>query len=133
MDLSSTLLAYHRRAALQRRLSHSSVLWGAGKSEPMIEPPPLADRTTSPLIHGIAFYGGDWTRGVIRNTRSGNGKIRPWTNFPAPNGTYTVHQDCTGAFFDPNGTRANNLVVLDGGKRFFLLSVLPDTITTEEG
>jgi hypothetical protein len=82
---------------------------------------------------GIAFYGGDGTRGLIRNTRSGNGKIRPWTNFPAPNGSYTVHPDCTGAFFDPNGTRANNLVVLDGGKRFFLLSVLPDTITTEEG
>jgi hypothetical protein len=82
---------------------------------------------------GIAFYGGDGTRGLIRNTRSGNGKIRPWTNFPAPNGSYMVHPDCTGAFFDPNGTRANNLVVLDGGKRFFLLSVLPDTITTEEG
>jgi hypothetical protein len=26
-----------------------------------------------------------------------------------------------------------NLVVLDGGKRFFLLSVAPSTITTEEG
>ena len=82
---------------------------------------------------GIAFYGGDGTRGLIRNTRSGNGKIRQWTNFPAPNGTYKVHPDCTGAFFDPNGSRANNLVVLDGGKRFFLLSVLPGTITTEEG
>jgi hypothetical protein len=47
--------------------------------------------------------------------------------------TYKVHQDCTGAFFDANGTKTNNLVVLDGGKRFFLLSVAPETITTEEG
>ena len=53
--------------------------------------------------------------------------------FPRTDGSYKVHPDCTGAFFDPNGTRANNLVVLDGGKRFFLLSVLPGTITTEEG
>jgi hypothetical protein len=30
-------------------------------------------------------------------------------------------------------TVQNNLVVLDGGKRFFLLSVAPGTITTEEG
>ncbi len=49
------------------------------------------------------------------------------------NGTYTVDPDCTGSFFDANGTKSNNLVVLDGGKRFFLLSVAPGTITTEEG
>jgi hypothetical protein len=82
---------------------------------------------------GIAFYGGDGTRSLIRNTRSSNGEIRPWTDYPAPNGTYTVDPDCTGSFFDADGTHSNNVVVLDGGKRFFLLSVAPGTITTEEG
>jgi hypothetical protein len=81
---------------------------------------------------GIAVYGGDGTRGLIRTTRSGNGKIREWTDYPT-NGHYTVDPDCTGSFFEADGTRTNNLVVLDGGRRFFLLSVLPDTITTEEG
>ena len=81
---------------------------------------------------GIAVYGGDGTRGLIRTTRSGNGVIREWTDFPT-NGRYTVDPDCTGAFFETDGTKTNNLVVLDGGRRFFLLSVLPDTITTEEG
>ena len=81
---------------------------------------------------GIAFYSGDGTRGLIRTTRSANGEIRDWTDFPT-NGSYTVDPDCTGSFFDANGTKSNNLVVLDGGKRFSLLSVAPGTITTEEG
>ena len=81
---------------------------------------------------GIAFYGGDGTRGLIRTTRSSNGEIRPWTDYPT-NGSYTVDPDCTGSFFDADGTHSNNVVVLDGGKRFFLLSVAPGTITTEEG
>jgi hypothetical protein len=81
---------------------------------------------------GIAFYSGDGTRGLIRTARSANGDIRPWTDFPT-NGSYTVDPDCTGSFFDADGTHSNDLVVLDGGKRFFLLSVAPETITTEEG
>ena len=82
---------------------------------------------------GIAFYGGDGTRGLIRNTRSTNGEIRPWTDEPVPYGSYTVDPDCTGSIFDPDGTHSNNLVVLDGGKRFFVLSVAPGTIVAEEG
>ena len=82
---------------------------------------------------GVAFYGGDGTRGLIRNTRSTNGVIRPWTDEPAPNGSYTVHPDCTGSFFDPDGTHSNDVVVLDGGKRFFLLSEAPGSIVMEEG
>jgi hypothetical protein len=82
---------------------------------------------------GIAFYGGDGTRGLIRTTRSTNGVIRPWTDEPAPNGTYTVDSDCTGSEFEPDGTQQNNLVVLDGGKRFLLLSVASGTAVTEEG
>jgi hypothetical protein len=81
---------------------------------------------------GIAVYGGDGTRGLIRTTRSANGVIEEWTDYPT-NGHYTVDPDCTGSFFDADGTHSNNIVVLDGGKRFFLLSVAPGTITTEEG
>jgi len=61
-----------------------------------------------------------------------NGDIHDWTDFP-PSGSYTVDPDCTGSFFDADGNKTNNLVVFDGGKRFLLLSVAPDTITTEEG
>ena len=82
---------------------------------------------------GVSTYGGDGTRGDIRNTRSSNGEIRPWTDFPAPNGTYTVDRDCTGSIFDTDGTLSNDIIVVDGGKRFFVLSQAPDTITTEEG
>jgi hypothetical protein len=81
---------------------------------------------------GIDVFNGDGTRGGIRSTRSTNGEIQDWTDFP-PIGTYTIDPDCTGSFFDASGTKTNNVVVLDGGKRFFLLSVAPDTITTEEG
>jgi len=82
---------------------------------------------------GVAFYGGDGMRGFIRITGSVSGEILPWTDQPAPNGTYTVDSDCTGSFFDANGTHSNNVVVLDGGKRFFLLSTDPGTTVMEEG
>jgi hypothetical protein len=81
---------------------------------------------------GIRVFNGDGTRGLIRSTRSTNGEIQDWTDIP-PSGSYTVDPDCTGSFFAADGTKNNNLIVLDGGKRFFLLSVAPDTITTEEG
>jgi hypothetical protein len=81
---------------------------------------------------GIDVFNGDGTRGRIRSTRSTNGEIQDWSDFP-PNGSYTIDSDCTGSFYDANGAKTNNVVVLDGGKRFFLLSVSPDTITTEEG
>jgi hypothetical protein len=81
---------------------------------------------------GIGVFNGDGTRGGIRSTRSTNGDIEDWTNSP-PSGSYTIDPNCTGSFFDADGNKTNNVVVLDGGKRFFLLSVAPDTITTEEG
>jgi hypothetical protein len=81
---------------------------------------------------GILVFNGDGTRGLIRTTRSTNGDIRDWTDEP-PSGTYTVDRDCTGSLFDADGAKTNNFVVFDGGKRFFLLSVAPDTITSEEG
>ena len=82
---------------------------------------------------GISFYSGDGTRGLIRTTRSTNGEIQDWTDQPSPNGSYTVDPDCTGSFFDTNGTKVENVVVFDGGKRYFVFSVAPETITTEEG
>jgi hypothetical protein len=82
---------------------------------------------------GISFYNGDGTRGLIRTTRSTNGEIEDWTDQPSPNGTYTVDSDCTGSFFDTNGTKSENIVVFDGGKRLFVFSVAPNTIVTEEG
>ena len=81
---------------------------------------------------GIEVFNGDGTRGLIRTTRSTNGEIRDWTDEP-PSGSYTVDPDCTGSFFDADGTKTHNLIVLDRGKGYFLLSVAPDTITTEEG
>jgi len=82
---------------------------------------------------GLDVFNGDGTRGIIRSTRSTNGEIQEWTDFPWPSGSYTVHPDCTGSFFAADGTKNNNLIVLDGGKRFSVLSVLPDTIVTSEG
>ena len=82
---------------------------------------------------GVAMYDGDGTRGLIRNTRSTAGEIRPWTDQPAPNGTYTVDPDCTGSFFNADGTHSNDVVVVEGGKRFFVLSEAPGTTVMEEG
>jgi hypothetical protein len=81
---------------------------------------------------GIDVFRGDGMRGGIRTTRSTNGEIEDWTNFP-PSGTYTVDPDCTGSIFDADGNKTQNIIVLDGGRRYFLLSIAPDTITTQEG
>jgi len=82
---------------------------------------------------GINVLNGDGTIGLIRTTRSTNGEILDWTDqpngHPPPNGTYTVDPDCTGTFLN----KLNNLVVLEGGKRYFLLSQAPGTTGTEEG
>ena len=80
---------------------------------------------------GIDVLNGDGTHGIIRSTRSSNGEIQEWPK--RRSGTYTVDKDCTGAFFDADGTKSHNLVVVDGGKRFVLLSVTPETIITAEG
>jgi len=83
---------------------------------------------------GIEVFNGDGTLGLTRFTRSTNGEIQDWSDVPRIAQTsYTVDPDCTGSLFTTDGTKTNNLVVLDGGNRFFLLSVAPDTITTEEG
>jgi hypothetical protein len=79
---------------------------------------------------GIDVFNGDGTRGIIRITRSANGEIQNWTE--RPSGSYKVHADCTGALFNADGIKNHNLVVLDGGKRFLLLSILPGTTITAE-
>lgn len=80
---------------------------------------------------GIDVFSGDGTRQIIRSTRSSNGEIQDWIN-PSASGTYRVHPDCAGSLFDADGTKSNNIIVLDGGKRFFLLSLRPGTIVTAE-
>ena len=83
---------------------------------------------------GIQTYNGDGTFGLTRLTRSNNGDIQDWTYAPASvDASYTVDADCTGSLFTSDGTKTNNLVVLDGGKRFFLLSVAQGTTVTQEG
>jgi len=60
-------------------------------------------------------------------------RANPGLDQLSPIGSYKVDPDCTGSFFDADGIKTNNVVVLDGGKKFLLLSVMPDTIATEEG
>ncbi|MGD0403182.1 MAG: hypothetical protein ABSB66_08290 [Candidatus Acidiferrales bacterium] len=81
---------------------------------------------------GLDVLNGAGTRGIIRSTRSTNGVIQDWTNSPPNTGTYTIDSDCTGSFFDANGNK-NNIIVVDGGKRFLLLSAEPQTTVTSEG
>ena len=76
---------------------------------------------------GINVLNGDGRILLIRTTRSDNGVILDWTE--RPTGSYTVDPDCTGTFLD----KTQNLVVVDGGKRYLLLSVAPGTTVTEEG
>jgi hypothetical protein len=80
---------------------------------------------------GIDVFSGLGTRHIIRSTRSGNGEIQDWAN-PSSSGSYHVDADCTGSLFDADGTKSNNIIVLDQGKRFFLLSLRPGTIVTAE-
>jgi hypothetical protein len=80
---------------------------------------------------GIDVINGDGTRGVIRFTASQNGVIYDWTNSPPNTGSYTIDPDCTGSFFD--GDAKSNIIVLDGGKRFLLLTVGPGKTITGEG
>ena len=70
--------------------------------------------------HGNILY--------IRTTRSENGVILDWFDQLAP-GSYTVDPDCTGKFF----SGSQNLIVIDGGKRYLLLSQSSGTTVTEEG
>jgi hypothetical protein len=82
---------------------------------------------------GIAVFNGDGKRGLIRRSSSLNGVIQDWEDAPPPNGSYTIDPDCTGSLFNPDGVKTYNIVVLDGGKRFLLLDLEPDTIVTAEG
>jgi hypothetical protein len=84
---------------------------------------------------GIDVFNGDGTRGIIRATGSSLDGSYDWTDSSWPNGSYTVDPDCTGSFFAADGTKANNIIVLDGGKRFSVLSAPLETgkVVTGEG
>jgi hypothetical protein len=85
---------------------------------------------------GIDVFNGDGKRGVIRATGISYVQSYDWTNgAPWPSGSYTVDPDCTGSIFAADGTKAGNIIVLDGGKRFSLLSAPLETnkVITGEG
>jgi hypothetical protein len=74
---------------------------------------------------GLDVFNGDGARGIIRNTGASYTVSFDWTDSPWPSGSYKVDYDCTGAFFGADGTKANNVIVLDGGNRFWVLSAGP--------
>jgi len=83
---------------------------------------------------GLDVFNGDGTRGIIRATGISLDGSYDWTDSSWPNGSYTVHPDCTGSLFAADGTKAN-IIVLDGGKRFSVLSGITQTgkVVTGEG
>ena len=55
--------------------------------------------------------------------------IQDWTDSPG-GGTYQVDSDCTGAEFDSNGMKTEDIIVLEGGSEIFVISTLPGRIVT---
>jgi hypothetical protein len=84
---------------------------------------------------GLDVFNGDGTRGIIRSTGVSLDGSYDWTNAPWPSGSYTVDPDCTGSLIAADGTKVNNIIVLDGGKRFSILSAPLETskVITGEG
>jgi hypothetical protein len=76
---------------------------------------------------GIDKFNGDGKRGVIRATGISFNGGYDWTDASWPSGSYTVDPDCTGSIFAADGTKAGNIIVLDRGKRFSLLSAPLET------
>ncbi len=74
---------------------------------------------------GLDVFNGDGKRGIVRNTGASYTVSFDWSNSPWPDGTYTVDEDCTGSLYAADGTKANNIIVLDGGKRFLVLAAGP--------
>jgi hypothetical protein len=83
---------------------------------------------------GLDVFNGEGTRGIIRATGTSLDGTYDWTDSSWPNGTYTVYPDCTGSLLAADGTQAN-IIVLDGGKRFSVLSGINQTgkVVTGEG
>ncbi len=82
---------------------------------------------------GLDVFNGGGTRGITRSTGISYPQSYDWTNVPWPNGSYTVDSDCTASFFKADGTKIENVIVLDGGKRFSVMSFEPDKVITGEG
>jgi len=82
---------------------------------------------------GLDVFNGDGKRGAIRATGSSVDGNYDWTDGSWPSGSYAVDPDCTGSLFNAEGTKVGNIIVLDGGKRFSLISYKPGTINTGEG
>jgi hypothetical protein len=82
---------------------------------------------------GLDVFNGDGKRSITRSTGISYPQSYDWTNVPWPNGSYMVDLDCTGSLFNANGTKTENIIVLDGGERFSVISFEPDKVITGEG
>ena len=82
---------------------------------------------------GLDVFNGDGKRGITRSTGISYPESYDWTNGAWPNGSYTVDPDCTGSLFNAAGTKVENIIVLEGGKRFSAISFEPDKVVTGEG
>jgi len=82
---------------------------------------------------GLDVFNGDGKNGITRSTGTSYPESYDWTNSTWPNESYTVDPDCTGSLFNATGTKTNNIIVLDGGKRFSVMSFEPDKVVTGEG
>ena len=82
---------------------------------------------------GIDVFNGEGLHGPILKTGSLNGTPIDWTPSSWPEGIYKVNGDCTGSLFGGDHTKSHNIIVLDGGKRFSVVSLLPNTIVSGEG
>jgi len=82
---------------------------------------------------GLDFFNGHGKRGITRSTGISYPQSYDWTNVPWPNGSYTVDSDCTGSLFNADGTKIENIIVLDRGKSFYAMSFEPDKVVTGDG
>ena len=76
---------------------------------------------------GIEVFNGEGLRGIIRNTGVSLSGSFDWSDSTFPTGSYTLAADCTGTLFNAAGTEVNNIIVLDGGKKYMVLSAPNET------
>jgi hypothetical protein len=81
---------------------------------------------------GLDVINRDGTRGIIRSTGSSNDGNYDWTDAPWPSGSYTVDPDCTGSFFEADGTKSQNVIVLVRHSASYFLFANPGSRRTRD-
>lgn len=122
------------RQATSRRCNLRTISgsYGSNITGTFFLPPPSgssAPPTGVPLasVGRLVFDGIGTVSGTDTNSFGGTISVNNAT------GTYTVNDDCTGTLnvTFPNGfTITNNLVIVDGGKEFFVIQTNPGTVIT---